>query len=149
MTTDTTANLTKQLIGLALDTANAAGTTARSLIGARAYINRPPDNATYPFAVARLYNYRTDPSFDNTRCTATLELVVFARPRTTAQTAEQIADVLCQAFARMRVATSGILSCNGVTRDTLPEFHEPADSDVTAIRVTAALIVWPILLLGG
>lgn len=145
MTTESTVAITKQLVAVALDTPNGSGVTARSLVGANVFVGTPPDGATYPNVVARLYGMQSDPNFDNTRVTATLELTVFARPRATAELAEQVADCLLVAFKQFRSATSGLAWCRGYQRDTLPAFREPADNDVVAIRVAAQLAFWPLL----
>lgn len=145
MTTESTVAITKQLVAVALDTPNGAGVTARSLVGANVFVGTPPDGATYPNVVARLYAFTSDPSYDNARMTATLEMTVFARPRSTAELAEQVADCLLVAFHQFRSATSGLAWCRGVQRDTLPSFRDPADNDVVAIRVAALLAFWPLL----
>lgn len=150
MTTESTASLVKQLVAFLLDAVPVTGgNTLRELVAARVYVNRPPDAAQYPYVVVRLYGMRNDPSFDNARMVCTLECTTFARPRSSMETAEQIGDRIMQACAAYRSATQGIVFCTGIQRDTLPAFHEPSDSDVTAVRVAASLALWPALLLGS
>ena len=151
MSTELTSSLVKQLIAAVLDTPPeplTGGGTVREMIGARLYVRRPPDNATYPYGVVNLA-LRTDPAYDNTRLTGTFECTIFTRPLTRAEEAEEIADRVMQALAGYRSASRGLVYATGITRDALPVFRDPADSEVTGIRVAAALAVWPQLLIGG
>lgn len=151
MSTESTAGITKQLVARLLDAAPeplTGGGTVRELLSDRVYVRRPPDSVVYPFAVVNLA-LRTDPNFDNSRMTGSFECTVFARPLTRAEQCEEIADRIMQAFAGYKSAVQGLTFVSGLQRDALPAFHDPADSDVTAIRVVAQVVVWPLLLIGG
>ena len=69
--------------------------------------------------------------------------MLYARPRSQKATLEGIADRMDQAMYRYRDAASGFAGTIGKTRNTLPPFKEPADSDVVQIMLEYTLVLWP------
>jgi hypothetical protein len=54
-----------------------------------------------------------------------------------------VADRMDQAMLRYTDAASGLVGAWGRTRQALPAFKEPADSDVVQIMLEYTLVVWP------
>jgi hypothetical protein len=132
--------------------ASALGATpSGSGVAGNLYWDRTPDNITktlvdsnlpIQWGVLRLKNRRS--SDENAeREVADLEVMLFARPRRLAGAMEGIADTMDQAMRRYRDMSSGVIGCVGRTRNTLPPFKEPADSDVVQIM----LDLWPAYLI--
>jgi hypothetical protein len=150
MSTESTGSLTKQLVTAIMDTASInGGATVRELTTGRVYVMRPPDGVAFPFVVVRLQSFRTDPNYSQLRATGTLECTVYARPRSRAEEAEEIADRIVQCLLNYTSAVQGMTFGTGLSRQTLPMMSDPADADVVAIRVAADFAVWPLFLTGG
>jgi hypothetical protein len=122
------------------------GTASGSGQDGKLYWDRAPDNITdttpIRWGVLRLKNRRRQT--DNPeREVAELEVMLYARPRSLAGGLEGIADTMDQAMMRYRDMTSGVICSSAATRNTLPPFKEPADSDVVQIMLEYTLVLWP------
>jgi hypothetical protein len=103
-------------------------------------------NLPLQWGVMRLKNRRA--SDENAeREVAELEVMLYARPRRLSGAMESIADTMDQAMRRYRDMSSGVIGCVGRTRNTLPPFKEPADSDVVQIMLEYTLVLWPAYLI--
>jgi hypothetical protein len=115
------------------------------------YWDRAPDNLDRTMAalslplrwgVLRLKNRRSD--MENAeREVVELEVMLYGRPRNQKAVLEGVADRMDMAMRRYRDASSGFLGSIGKTRNTLPPFKEPADSDVVQIMLEYTLVLWP------
>jgi hypothetical protein len=143
--------LTFEPLGGEGDVAGELGSTVSGAgIDGKLYWDRAPDNITSTtpirWGVLRLKNRRA--SDENAeREVADLEVMLYARPRSQKATLEGIADRMDQAMRRYRDMSSGVIGCVGRTRNTLPPFKEPADSDVVQIMLEYTLVLWPAYLI--
>ena len=151
MSSESTASLMKQFVAAILAYSPeplTGGSTIADLTSSRVYIGRPPDGVLFPNIVVRLAAFRTDPDYSNRRATGTLECLVYARPRSKAEEAEEIADRLVQLLSQYRAVSRAIVFGAGVLRQSVPAFSDPADKEVVAVRVVADFVCWPALLIG-
>jgi hypothetical protein len=115
------------------------------------YWDRAPDNLDRIMAtlglplrwgVLRLKNWRDIPGQSEGKLTE-LEVMLYGRPRSQRATLQGIADRMDMAMVRYVDASSGVLASSVSTRNTLPPFKEPADSDVVQIMMEYTLRVYP------
>lgn len=124
-------------VGAPLRAAFGGGTNARF------YLDRAPDNAAFPNAIARLMNQGRPGTYNGERIRADLEIMLFARDKSQAADLEAIADVIDQSMLRMRDNSSGLMFSRGGERDTLPPAAEPEARGVVQIRLVYPLAIWP------
>ena len=98
-----------------------------------------PDNAPAPYFAIRLQNVRGNLMEKGSRLTAECELMAFNRPRDQADELEELVDVADQAMR----GWSGVISCVGWKRDTLPPLGDADDPELVRIRVIYDLIIRP------
>jgi hypothetical protein len=115
------------------------------------YWDRAPDNLDRIMAaqgdplrwgVLRLKNRRTGGD-GMERDMMELEVMLYGRPRSQKAALDGVADRMDQAMLRYTDAASGLVGAWGRTRQALPAFKEPADSDVVQIMLEYTLVVWP------
>jgi hypothetical protein len=115
------------------------------------YWDRAPDNLDRLMAdlglplrwgVLRLKNWRDIPGQSEGRLVE-LEVMLYGRPRSQRATLQGIADRMDMAMVRYVDASSGVLASSVSTRNTLPPFKEPADSDVVQVMMEYTLRVYP------
>lgn len=145
MTTLSTVTLIKQLRAALLTVPDAEGRTLGTTLGTvatgRLWLGNGPDNASYPHGTLRLYSQRYDAG--GARLEATLEVMLFHRPRAKLSTLEGLADLAIGALLQYADGSSGLLRAQPRQRDTLPVVEEPADAEVCQIRLLFDVIAFP------
>jgi hypothetical protein len=115
------------------------------------YWDRAPDNLDRIMAaqgdplrwgVLRLKNWRDIPGQSEGKLTE-LEVMLYGRPRSQRATLQGVADRMDQAMVRWVDADNGVVASSTSTRNTLPPFKEPADSDVVQVMLEYTLRVYP------
>jgi hypothetical protein len=115
------------------------------------YWDRAPDNLDRIMAeqgdplrwgVLRLKNWRDIPGQTEGKLTE-LEVMLYGRPRSQRATLQGVADRMDQAMVRWVDAENGVVASSTSTRNTLPPFKEPADSDVVQVMLEYTLRVYP------
>jgi hypothetical protein len=115
------------------------------------YWDRAPDNLDRIMAtlglplrwgVLRLKNWRDIPGQSEGKLTE-LEVMLYGRPRSQRATLQGIADRMDQAMVRWVDAENGVVASSTSTRNTLPPFKEPADSDIVQVMLEYTLRVYP------
>jgi hypothetical protein len=115
------------------------------------YWDRAPDNLDRIMAeqgdplrwgVLRLKNWRDIPGQTEGKLTE-LEVMLYGRPRSQRATLQGVADRMDQAMVRWVDADNGVVASSTSTRNTLPPFKEPADSDVVQVMLEYTLRVYP------
>jgi hypothetical protein len=115
------------------------------------YWDRAPDNLDRIMAaqgdplrwgVLRLKNWRDIPGQSEGKLTE-LEVMLYGRPRSQRATLQGVADRMDQAMVRWVDAENGVVASSTSTRNTLPPFKEPADSDVVQVMLEYTLRVYP------
>jgi hypothetical protein len=115
------------------------------------YWDRAPDNLDRTlvnlglpirWGVLRLKNRRDIPGQSEGHLYE-LEVMLYGRPRSQKATLEAVADRMDQAMVRYVDAVNGLAASTTSTRNTLPPFREPADSDVVQIMLEYTLRVYP------
>lgn len=115
-----------------------------SSLGTRLYVNQPPDNVTFPYAVMRLVNQISNTEYRGDRQTASVEIMIYDRPRSNTSRAEGVADNIDGAMTRLRLQDAdGIMFGRSRLRDTIPPMTDPADREVVAIRLLYDIAMWP------
>jgi hypothetical protein len=145
MATDSTKAVYKVLRDHLLSFApNGGGQTLTTRLGGRLYVVRPPDEADYPYGLLRLFGWG-----GLLRRTVNLEVVLYFRPVTQAQAAEDAMDVVDQAMLMLSSGTGNnpvYRTGTGGQRDTLPPAPDVVDKELVVVRSVYPLIVWPSML---
>lgn len=117
---------------------------------ARLYRDRPPDFSAWPgtHGVMRITGEETR-DFNQELVTATLEVMLFARPLSAVPQLRTLSDLVLQALRLFTDATDGsdpdgdgAVMVRRLRRDTIPTGGD-ADRQVSQIRVMAALEMYP------
>lgn len=118
-------------------------------IGTRLYIDAPPDDVTFPYALMRYLPATPNPEYPQERIQAELEIQVFGRTDAQRLTVKAVGDLLEQCFLRYRHNDNnqGMMFSRHRARTVLPAFTAPADSEVSGERHLISLVVWPHFLL--
>lgn len=119
------------------------GPSLATLLGSRMYAVRAPETPVFPYVTLRLLSQDRSGAYNGVRKTAMLEVQLVGKPWAQLRELETAADVVEEAFGELRYITDGLLFSRSTSRDTLPPFGSPADSEVCTIRVVASLIIWP------
>jgi hypothetical protein len=144
--------LTFEPLGGATTVADELGSTASGAgQDGNLYWDRAPDNIDrlmldlglpLRWGVMRLKNWRDIPGQSEGKLTE-LEVMLYGRPRSQRATLQGIADRMDQAMVRYVDAENGVVAASTSTRNTLPPFKEPADSDVVQVMLEYTLRVYP------
>lgn len=124
-------------------------TSIASLIGTKLYNDAPPQAAVFPYVVLRIMNSITSEFGSGDRLDFDIEVMIFARPYSAAQTAHKVADLIEEAFLRYTVGTTadGGIYIHSRTRDSLPPGTGETDREVVQIRLVFSAFTWPLYLI--
>jgi hypothetical protein len=119
--------------------------SGNAFLGPRLFTLEAPDNATYPFAIARLLSRNTGGGDDaRLRERADYEIMVYHRPRTGLVLAERIADIMEEALLHYSTDALGLLSVRRlVSRGTLPAYQSAENREVVRVRLLWDITWWP------
>lgn len=112
----------------------------------RVWVRAMPSPAKFPYVALRLSRANSGAS-NSYRERAQLEIQVVGRPESQGPLVMSIADLVDAAFLGYKEPTSGLMFSRERTRDTVPQFGEPADKNVVVERLVFDLVIWPLLLL--
>lgn len=115
------------------------GTIGSLLPGGFQYI-QAADGLKTAHAVGRLGFRREN---NGLRLEGTLEVQIYARPRSKQEDVEHIADLMQEALLQWADARSGVVFSGGDVRDSLPIFPDPADREVAGVRIVFDVVCWP------
>jgi hypothetical protein len=122
------------------------GSTGASLsdrFADRIYLVRAPDDTAYPYGTLRFLPLVMQGAYNMDRQEGYLEVMLYDRPASHAAALEASADLVQQAFLRFADATSGLVFCREVQRDTLPVPLPGMERDIVTIRLAIHLVLWP------
>ena len=148
-TTVSTTAIENALRARILAFADPSGATVGDYLGTRLYIDAVPADVQFPHALMRYLPTFQDPAHDEARVQAELEILVYGRTDAQRATVKLVGDLIEQAFIRWRHNDSGdgLMFSRQRTRQGLPAFPAPADSEVSGERHLISLVVWPHFLL--
>jgi hypothetical protein len=148
-TTISTAAIEAAIRDRLLSFTDPAGDSIADYLGQRLYIDAAPHTVTFPHAVMRFLPLTQDPEYAGERIQADLEVQVYARTDADRLTVKAVGDLIEQATLRWihNDSGDGLMFTRTRTRQVLPPFTAPADSEVSGERHLISLVVWPHFLL--
>lgn len=149
MSTTSTAAIYTQLRNRVLGFIPVNGNPVSGSLGSRLYVMQSPDvsqTTTFPYAVMRLSNNKTNVGGATDRQEMDLEIQLYSKPRSQQAVLENIADTIDASLLRYTDASSGLMFSRNRTRDSIKPLGEPVDREIVTIYLSYHLIVWPVYL---
>lgn len=120
------------------------GDRLRDFIGSPepVYVRAAPRDPVFPY-VTLLLDRTTTPGYNTYRETARLEVQIIGRPESQLPNVESAMDIVDLCMLSLLQSTNGLIWCRNRTRYTEPQFTDPAEANVIAVRSTYDLSLWP------
>lgn len=111
----------------------------------RVYVRAQPEPAVFPYLTLRL-NRVSQAAYNGYRETALLEVQGIGKPESQLPLVESMMDLVDQCLTAWTFTSSGLAVGRSRTRDTIPMFSTPAESQTVAVVGTYTLYLWPVVL---
>lgn len=109
----------------------------------RVWVRAAPSPTVFPYIVLRLSRAPGGANGYRERCS--LEVQVIGRPESQQPLVLALADLVDACFLGYAEPASGLSFSRERTRDTLPQFLEPADKTVVGELMRYSLFIWPLV----
>lgn len=111
----------------------------------RVYVRAQPEPAVFPY-LTLLLNRTSLAAFNGYRETALLEVQAIGKPESQLPLVESAMDLVDQCLTAWTDARAGLTVGRSRTRQTVPMFSTPAESQTVAVIATYELFLWPSVL---
>lgn len=111
----------------------------------RIYVRAVPTPVAFPY-ITLLLNRTSQSAYNGYREVATLEVQCIGKPESQLPLVESAMDIVDQCLTSLTDPRSGLMVGRSRTRQTIPQFTTPADSNVVGVLSVYDLYLWPVVL---
>lgn len=108
----------------------------------RVYVRAQPDPPVFPY-VTLLLQRTSLAEYNGYRETGVLEVQAIGRPESQLPLVESAMDLIDQCLTAYTSPQNGLVFARARTRQTVPQFTDPADSAVVAVLASYQFTLWP------
>ena len=108
----------------------------------RVYVRAMPEPPVFPY-MTLLLDRTSDASFNGYRETAQLEVQAIGKPESQLPLVESAMDIVDQCLTALTDADAGLIVARSRSRQTIPQFTDPAESTVVGVIARYQMYLWP------